>query len=68
MAQSVPWGILFLGFLSSPDILAPAMIPVAAGKNTAKTNQKSLPLNPFSIDPLKVPQRTASSVGMYIDP
>ncbi len=44
MAQRVPTGILVFGSFSSPDILAPAIIPVAAGKNTAKTTQKLLPL------------------------
>ena len=36
----VPTGKDCDGFLRSPDILAPAMTPVTAGKNTAKANQK----------------------------
>ena len=36
-------GMLRRGLASSPDMLAPAMIPVAAGKNTANTAQKSTP-------------------------
>ena len=68
MAQRVPLGILFFGNSNSPDILAPAMIPVAAGKNTANTIQKLLPLKSFSMDPLNDPQLNASLVGMVIEP
>ena len=68
MAQSVPVGILFLGSLSSPDIFAPAIIPVAAGKNTAKTIQKLLPENPFSAEPLNSPQLKESLKGSCIEP
>ncbi len=43
MASSVPRGMARLGFFNSPDMFAPAIIPVAAGKNTAKTVQKDMP-------------------------
>ena len=39
-------------------MLAPAMMPVAAGKKTAKTIQKSAPEKPFSTEPRQSPQRT----------
>ena len=48
MAVIVPMGMLRRGFLSSPDMLAPAMMPVAAGKNTANTPQKVVPRKPVS--------------------
>ena len=51
MAERVPTGMLFRGSRSSPDMLAPAMMPVAAGKNTANTAQKSVPENSFSGEP-----------------
>ncbi|MBA7473184.1 hypothetical protein ES707_08519 [subsurface metagenome] len=44
-----------LGFFRSPDMFAPAMIPVAAGKNIANTPQKSA----FS----KFPRRISSLFG-----
>jgi len=46
-ASSVPCGMAMLGFFRSPDMFAPARIPVAAGKNTAKTVKKlcSVPSN-----------------------
>ncbi len=60
-AAIVPMGMLRRGFFSSPDMLAPAMMPVAAGKKTANTTQKEVPLNPFSGEPGKLPMR----VGWY---
>ena len=36
-ADSVPMGMLLKGFFRSPDILTPAIIPVAVGKNTPNT-------------------------------
>ena len=36
IAASVPRGIERAGSFRSPDMLAPAMIPVTAGKNSAK--------------------------------
>src|SRR5680860_278847 len=41
MAEKVPRGMDFEGFFRSPDIFIPDIIPVTAGKNTAKTTQKS---------------------------
>lgn len=41
IARIVPFGIAFCGSFKSPDILAPANIPVAAGKNTENTLKKS---------------------------
>ena len=38
-AASVPRGIERIGSLRSPDIFTPAMMPVTAGKKTAKTAQ-----------------------------
>ena len=35
MAPNVPTGMEYVGFAKSPDKLAPSMIPVAAGNNTA---------------------------------
>ncbi len=52
IAASVPRGMFRRGFSSSPLMLAPARIPVAAGKNTANTPQKSVPAKPFSGEPL----------------
>ena len=43
IAQSVPRGIDRAGSLSSPDMFAPAMIPVAAGKNRANMVRKLSP-------------------------
>jgi len=43
MASSVPLGIALPGFLRSPDMLAPAVMPVAAGKKMAKADQKPTP-------------------------
>ena len=40
IAAIVPCGIDLRGFSRSPDKLAPAIIPVTAGKNTANTTQK----------------------------
>ena len=51
MAASVPSGMLLRGSASSPDMLAPAMMPVAAGKKTAKTSQKLVPEKPLSGEP-----------------
>ena len=51
MALSAPTGMLRRGFFSSPDMLAPAMMPVVAGKKTAKTTQKSAPWKPCSGKP-----------------
>ena len=42
MASKVPHGMDLSGFLRSPDILAPAVIPVAAGKKIAKAVQKPM--------------------------
>lgn len=53
------------GSLSSPDMLAPAMIPVAAGKKTAKTPQKAIPEKPSSTEPGKAPHQV---IGSVIDP
>ena len=39
MPARIPTGKFFLGSLTSPDIAAPASIPVTAGKNIAKTTQ-----------------------------
>ena len=39
-AVKVPLGMAVLGFFSSPDTLAPAMIPVTPANNTAKTLKK----------------------------
>src|SRR5210317_2002358 len=68
MAHKVPKGILLFGSLSSPDIFAPAIIPVAAGKNTAKTIQKLLPLKSFSGDPWNEPKLNASWAGICMEP
>ena len=38
-ASRVPRGMLRPGFFRSPDMFAPAMMPVAAGKKTANTVQ-----------------------------
>jgi len=43
MAVKVPNGIAFPGFLRSPDMFTPAMIPVTAGKNKAKIVKKECP-------------------------
>merc|ERR550532_2770142 len=43
IADRVPFGISLEGFLKSPEILAPAIIPVTAGKKMASTDQKSYP-------------------------
>ena len=40
MAARVPTGMEREGSLRSPDMLTPAIIPVTAGKNRAKTDQK----------------------------
>jgi len=56
MAAIVPRGMLRRGSFSSPDMLAPAMIPVAAGKKTAKTTQKLTPAKSSSGAPAKSPQ------------
>ena len=42
-AMSVPFGIDFAGFDKSPDLLAPAMIPVQAGKKMASCTKKEEP-------------------------
>ena len=68
MAHRVPVGILLFGSFNSPDMFAPAIIPVAAGKKTAKTIQNELPLKLFSIEPLKDPQLKVSLIGNVIDP
>ncbi len=52
----VPIGMDLLGSLRSPDMLAPAIIPVTAGKNIAKTFQ-----NPASSKfPIKIVCSTGS--------
>jgi len=43
MAHIVPFGMALRGFSRSPLMLAPAMMPVEAGKKTAKTSQKLAP-------------------------
>ncbi len=43
------------GSSSSPDMFAPAMIPVAAGKKRAKRNHMSVPWKPVSGKPGKSP-------------
>ena len=49
IAERVPCGIALRGFCKSPDRFAPAIMPVTAGKKTAKTSQKpassKLPIN-----------------------
>ena len=40
MAAKVPRGIARVGSSRSPDMFTPAMMPVTAGKKTAKTVQK----------------------------
>ena len=40
IALNVPTGIALRGFFKSPDKLTPAIIPVTAGKKTAKTYKK----------------------------
>lgn len=44
IARIVPRGIEVDGSLRSPDMLAPAIIPVMAGKYTPKTVMKVWPL------------------------
>ena len=68
MAAIVPTGMLRRGSLRSPDMLAPAMMPVEAGKNTAKTTQKLVPEKPSSGDPAKLPQSPTSVTGYCIEP
>ncbi len=46
-------------------MLAPAMIPVAAGKKTANTLQKAIPEKPFSMEPGKAPHQL---IGSVMDP
>lgn len=41
IAKRVPLGMAVPGSFKSPDMFAPAIIPVVAGKNTAKTEKKS---------------------------
>ena len=48
MAHIVPTAMLRRGSFKSPDMFAPAMMPVAAGKKTAKTIQNELPEKPSS--------------------
>jgi hypothetical protein len=55
IAPMAPTGMLRRGFFRSPDILAPAIMPVEAGKNTAKTAQKPMPAKPVSGEPLNSP-------------
>ena len=45
IAMKVPFGIAMAGSFRSPLMLAPAVIPVTAGKNTANTVQKLSPLS-----------------------
>ena len=44
MAAIVPAGIDFAGSRNSPDMFAPAMMPVTAGKNNANIVQNDSPL------------------------
>ena len=39
-AESVPLGMFFAGFTSSPDMFAPDMIPVTPEKSTPNTLKK----------------------------
>ena len=41
IASSVPFGMDFCGSAKSPEMLAPANMPVAAGKNIENTEKKS---------------------------
>ena len=45
IAMKVPFGIAMAGSFRSPLMLAPAVIPVTAGKKTANTVQKLSPLS-----------------------
>jgi hypothetical protein len=47
-------------------MLAPARIPVTAGKKTAKTPQKSMPLNPSSMNPGYVPHQVIFVTGCSV--
>ena len=54
----VPMGMLFLAFVKSPDIFAPAITPVTAGKKTANTIQKEFPPEFASLDAEKFPNHS----------
>ena len=41
IAHKVPFGMLFCGSVKSPEMFAPAKIPVAAGKKIENTEKKS---------------------------
>jgi hypothetical protein len=43
MARRVPFGMALCASRKSPEILAPAKIPVAAGKNMANTEKNECP-------------------------
>ena len=58
MELNVPMGMALRGFFNSPDILTPTIIPVTAGKKTAKTYQKSASSN--------FPMRKKSSLGAEV--
>ena len=61
VAVSVPIGIDFLGFLKSPERPTPAVIPVNAGKITAKTVKN--PSGFLTVENTEKPVSPISAVG-----